>query len=216
MNEKAGLIQEQKQEQKLAQSFSQQQLLYAQLVELPVTQLLERVNTEMDDNPALEINPENLDYIESADASEGLDTSDAPEDYDTLRDREDRQSALDEALASIGRDDEDLPVYNHSNTEEREDIIYGDYTSFYDQLKEQMGLANLTDTERDIMEYLIGSLDDDGLLPVRNTEPTYCGLCQGPTQSVHLLSADSRNTGYSFPCPAVSRQVPRKRSSGRA
>ena len=164
MNEKAGLIQEQKQEQKLAQSFSQQQLLYAQLVELPVTQLLERVNTEMDDNPALEINPENLDYIESADASEGLDTSDAPEDYDTLRDREDRQSALDEALASIGRDDEDLPVYNHSNTEEREDIIYGDYTSFYDQLKEQMGLANLTDTERDIMEYLIGSLDDDGLL----------------------------------------------------
>ena len=164
MNEKTGLIQEQKQEQKLAQSFSQQQLLYAQLVELPVTQLLERVNTEMDDNPALEINPENLDYIESADASEGLDTSDAPEDYDTLRDREDRQSALDEALASIGRDDEDLPVYNHSNTEEREDIIYGDYTSFYDQLKEQMGLANLTDTERDIMEYLIGSLDDDGLL----------------------------------------------------
>ena len=164
MNEKAGLIQEQKQEQKLAQSFSQQQLLYAQLVELPVTQLLERVNTEMDDNPALEINPENLDYIESADASEGLDTSDAPEDYDTLRDREDRQSALDEALAAIGRDDEDLPVYHNGHAEAREDIIYGDYTSFYDQLKEQMGLANLTDTERDIMEYLIGSLDDDGLL----------------------------------------------------
>ncbi len=164
MNEKAGLIQEQKQEQKLAQSFSQQQLLYAQLVELPVTQLLERVNTEMDDNPALEINPENLDYIESADASEGLDTSDAPEDYDTLRDREDRQSALDEALAAIGRDDEDLPVYHNGYAEAHEDIIYGDYTSFYDQLKEQMGLANLTDTERDIMEYLIGSLDDDGLL----------------------------------------------------
>ena len=164
MNEKAGLIQEQKQEQKLAQSFSQQQLLYAQLIELPVIQLLERVNTEMDDNPALEINPENLDHIESADASEGLDTSDAPEDYDTLRDREDRQSALDEALAAIGRDDEDLPVYHNGHAEAREDIIYGDYTSFYDQLKEQMGLANLTDTERDIMEYLIGSLDDDGLL----------------------------------------------------
>ena len=164
MNEKTGLIQEQKQEQKLAQSFSQQQLLYAQLIELPVIQLLERVNTEMDDNPALEINPENLDHIESADASEGLDTSDAPEDYDTLRDREDRQSALDEALAAIGRDDEDLPVYHNGHAEAREDIIYGDYTSFYDQLKEQMGLANLTDTERDIMEYLIGSLDDDGLL----------------------------------------------------
>ena len=152
MNEKAGLIQEQKQEQKLAQSFSQQQLLYAQLVELPVTQLLERINTEMNDNPALEVETDNPEYAEP---TEYTDYTDAPE-Y--------RQSALDEALASIGRDDEDLPVYNHSNTEEREDIIYGDYTSFYDQLKEQMGLANLTDTERDIMEYLIGSLDDDGLL----------------------------------------------------
>ena len=164
MNEKTGLIQEQKQEQKLAQSFSQQQLLYAQLVELPVTQLLERVNTEMDDNPALEINPESTEHIEAGEPSEGLDTSDAPEDYDTLRDREDRQSALDEALAAIGRDDEDLPVYHNGHAEAHEDIIYGDYTSFYDQLKEQMGLANLTDTERDIMEYLIGSLDDDGLL----------------------------------------------------
>ena len=164
MNEKAGLIQEQKQEQKLAQSFSQQQLLYAQLVELPVTQLLERVNTEMDDNPALEINPESTEHLEATEPTEGLDTSDAPEDYDTLRDREDRQSALDEALAAIGRDDEDLPVYHNGHAEAHEDIIYGDYTSFYDQLKEQMGLANLTDTERDIMEYLIGSLDDDGLL----------------------------------------------------
>ena len=161
MNEKAGLIQEQKQEQKLAQSFSQQQLLYAQLVELPVTQLLERINTEMNDNPALEVETDNPEYAEP---TEYTDYTDAPEDYDAQREREDRQSALDEALASIGRDDEDLPVYNHSNTEEREDIIYGDYTSFYDQLKEQMGLANLTDTERDIMEYLIGSLDDDGLL----------------------------------------------------
>ena len=161
MIEKTSLIQEQKQEQKLTQSFSQQQLLHAQLVELPITQLLERINTEMNDNPALEVETDNPEYAEPA---EYTDYTDAPEDYDAQREREDRQSALDEALASIGRDDEDLPVYNHSNTEEREDFIYGDYTSFYDQLKEQMGLANLTDTERDIMEYLIGSLDDDGLL----------------------------------------------------
>ena len=161
MNEKAGLIQEQKQEQKLAQSFSQQQLLYAQLVELPVTQLLERINTEMNDNPALEVETDNPEYAEP---TEYTDYTDAPEDYDAQREREDRQSALDEALAAIGRDDEDLPVYHNGHAEAREDIIYGDYTSFYDQLKEQMGLANLTDTERDIMEYLIGSLDDDGLL----------------------------------------------------
>ena len=55
-------IQEQKQEQKLGQNFSQQQLLQAQLVELPITQLLERVNTEMNDNPALEVGTDPQDY----------------------------------------------------------------------------------------------------------------------------------------------------------
>ena len=159
-------IQEQKQEQKLAQSFSQQQLLQAQLTELPITQLIERVNAEMDDNPALEIGtespelPDNLDYQESAD------TPEAPDDYDSLREREDRQSALDEALQSIGRDDEVLPVYHGGNNigEEREEMVYGNGVSFYDQLKEQMRLADLTEREQSIMEYLIGSLDDDGLI----------------------------------------------------
>ena len=53
-------IQEQRltQQQKLTQSITQQQLLQAQLTELPITQLVERVNAEMDDNPALEISAE--------------------------------------------------------------------------------------------------------------------------------------------------------------
>ena len=161
-----GQIQEQKQEQKLAQSFSQQQLLQAQLVELPITQLLERINTEMNDNPALEADADRADYLESPEPSEGLDATDEDDDFDSQREREDRQSALDAALESIGRDDEELPVYQGGSSvgEEREEYILGDTVSFYDQLKEQMGLANLTERERDIMEYLIGSLDDDGLL----------------------------------------------------
>ena len=49
-------IQEQKltQQQKLSQGFTQQQLLQAHLTEMPIMQLLERINTEMNDNPALE------------------------------------------------------------------------------------------------------------------------------------------------------------------
>ena len=164
MNEKSSLIQEQRQEQKLAQSFSQQQLLYSQLVELPITQLLERVNTEMNDNPALEVETDGGDYQGYPDSTDSPDSQEVLEDYDSQRDREDRQSALNDALAAIGRDDEDLPVFHNDPTEGREDFVFGDYTSFYDQLKEQMTLADLSDTERDIMEYLIGSLDDDGLL----------------------------------------------------
>ena len=166
MSERQGQIQELKQEQKQSQSFSQQQLLQAQLVELPITQLIERVNTEMNDNPALEVSTENPEYPETPDYQDTIEGPETPEDYDTLRDMEDRQSALDAALEGIGRDDEDLPIYHGNNNlcEEREELVYGETVSFYDQLKEQMGLASLTEREQDIMEYLIGSLDDDGLL----------------------------------------------------
>lgn len=155
-------IQEQKQEQvlKLSQSISQQQLLQASLVELPVTQLMERIQTEMDDNPALEVSDD--DYNDYPDLSENTDYQESSDDFE----REERQSALDDALNSIGRDDEELPVYQGGNntSEEREEIVYGETLSFYDHLKEQMGEVDITDSERDIMEYLIGSLDDDGLL----------------------------------------------------
>ena len=43
-------------------------------------------------------------------------------------------------------------------------MVYGETVSFYDQLKEQMGELEMTEQQRDVMEYLIGSLDDDGLL----------------------------------------------------
>ena len=157
-------IQEQKltQQQKLAQSITQQQLLQAQLTELPITQLLERIKTEMDDNPALEVSAdESQDFPEYQDSPDNQEST-SSDDYE----QEERQSAMDAALESIGRDDEDLPVYQggHSGQEDREEIVYGQTESFIDQLNEQMNMANITERQRDIMEYLIGSLDDDGLL----------------------------------------------------
>lgn len=166
MSERAGQIQEQRLEQRLGQSISQQQLLYAQLVELPVTQLRERIDTEMYDNPALEVNTDEPECQEMAEFQEATDDQDTTDDFDSQREREERQSALDEALEAIGRDDEELPVYEGGSRigEDREEMVYGETASFYDQLKEQMGLIELSERERDIMEYLIGSLDDDGLL----------------------------------------------------
>lgn len=157
-------IQEQRltQQQRLAQAVSQQQMLQSQLTELPVTQLLERVNAEMDDNPALEVSTnEGPDEQEFADTADSMDTTDG-DSYE----QEQRQSALDDALAAIGRDDEELPVYQGgmSSHEDREEMVYGESQSFYDQLKEQMDMVSLNDHEHDIMEYLIGSLDNDGLL----------------------------------------------------
>ena len=160
-------IQEQRQTQgqKLAQSISHQQLLQATLVELPITQLVDRVNTEMNDNPALEVDA-SYDMPETPEYSEYPDDLDGSDDFSASSEREERQSALDEALAGIGRDDEDLPVYHGGSnvSEDREEMVYGQSESFYDQLMEQVGETELTDRQRDIIEYLIGSLDDDGLL----------------------------------------------------
>ena len=160
-----GQIQEQRltQEQRLVQSITQQQLLHAQLVELPITQLVERVNAEMDDNPAIEVagpGDEYADYSDNSESSENADNN----DYE----QEERQSVLDAALESIGRDDEELPVYYGGQSQQDEGSaeqgLMAQSESFYDQLLEQMTMARLTERERYIMEYLIGSLDDDGLL----------------------------------------------------
>jgi len=161
-------IQEQKQEQRLQQTISQQQLLVSQLVELPVAQLAERVNTEMNDNPALEASPEDPESFHDDEPSDFGDAADSPanDDYDSQREREERADALDAALEGLGRDDEDLPVYQggRSSADDHEEMVYGAQESFYDQLLNQVGELDLTDRERYIMEYLIRSLDDDGLL----------------------------------------------------
>lgn len=161
-------IQEQRQEQKLQQTISAQQLLQAQLVELPITQLMERIETEMNDNPALETSSDEEwpGMSEGSDYGDATDFSDDQGDYEVQREREERSDALDAALESIGRDDEELPVYHDGvpTGEEREEMVYGDSLSFYDQLTQQMSETDLSARERDIMEYLIGSLDDDGLL----------------------------------------------------
>lgn len=162
-----GQIQEQRQEQKLQQSISQQQLLQAQLIELPVQQLIDRIETELHDNGALEPATETLtelpDYQEFP---EGTDNADNADDYEQQREREDRQDELDRALEGFGRDDDELPVYSggRSSADDAEERVYGSTESFYDQLIDQVNMLDLDERQRYIMEYLIRSLEDDGLL----------------------------------------------------
>ena len=160
-------IQEQLQQLKQGQAFSHQQLLQASLVELPITQLMDRITTEMNDNPALETDSsfDGADEPEYQDYSDHQDYGEA-DDFESRSEREERQSALDDALSNMGRDDDELPVYHGGSSvaEEREEIVYGESVSFYDLLKEQMGELDMKDHQRYVMEYLIGSLEDDGLL----------------------------------------------------
>lgn len=156
----------QTQEQKLAQvmRLSQQQMLQVHLLEMPLTELEENINTELDDNPALEIEDNEMGLTDSEDNF--ADGDDDSSDFDLQTEKEERRDALDAALESIGGDDA-MPQTIFSNNKDNadyEEIVYGDTTSFYDRLKEQMDMMPLNSEQHEVMEYLIGSLDDDGLL----------------------------------------------------
>ena len=167
------LIQTQEQKLQQQQRLSAQQMLQVKLLEMPLTELEDSVNAELDDNPALESeNPDDLLTNEATEDGILLDNNDThnsneEDDYEVKTEKEERKDALESALENIGRDDL-MPDYNTERTQRQdadyEEMVYGDTTSFYDKLKEQMDMQVLDDTEKKIMEYLIGSLDDDGLL----------------------------------------------------
>lgn len=159
------LIQTQTQQQVQQQRLSQQQMLQVKLLEMPLAELEQNINAELDDNPALE---ERRDDFEGpvSDNGDGDEASEG-DDYEEKSEREEREEALDNALESLGGDDDMPEATPHGTPQgdaEQEEMVWGDTTSFYDNLKEQMGETELTEQQQGIMEYLIGSLDDDGLL----------------------------------------------------
>ncbi len=168
------LIQTQEQKLQQLQKLSAQQMLQVKLLEMPLTELEDSINAELDDNPALESeNPDDALINESNNEEDNLMLDDNSENsndedaYEAQTEKEEREDALDSALENIGRDDQ-MPDYNteqyNNQNADYEEMVYGDTTSFYDKLKEQMDMQVLSDKEKDAMEYLIGSLDDDGLL----------------------------------------------------
>ena len=159
------LIQTQTQKQVQVQRLSQQQMLQVRLLEMPLTELEQSVIAELDDNPALETDTHEANEVENYDST-GANDDQGDEDFDQQTEREEREQALDAALENIGRDDEMPETFSRENhhNDEYEEIVYGDTTSFYDKLKEQVGEIDLNDEEEQVLLYLIGSLDSDGLL----------------------------------------------------
>ena len=181
------LIQTQEQKLQQVQRLSQQQMLQVHMLEMPLTELEQNIQAEIDDNPAMESgggeagleagdgfdSPDFSDHSEMSDSSDWTENSDSSElsekeKSDTAL--EDRRSALDEALSRIGMDDRmpeaETSSFYGGNTDnaDYEEMVYGEQASFYDKLKEQMVDVDLDDRQREIMEYVIGSLDGDGLL----------------------------------------------------
>lgn len=159
------LIQTQAQKQQQVQRLSQQQMLQVRLLEMPLAELEQNVTAELDDNPALEVTPPDDQLDNETDTMTAADGDDHADSETT--ERQERDDEIDSALETMGMDDE-LPDYaaiRESNASaDREEMVYGDPSSFYDKLQDQVAELELTTRQRQIIEYIIGSLDEDGLL----------------------------------------------------
>ena len=148
----------QSQAQQQVQTLSPQQVLVVKLLELPTVELEERVHAELLDNPALE---------EGREPSEAGDN--AAEEYPTDPDADPNTDYNEDTSLGDYRNEDDIPDYklqenNRSRGEAPEEIPFSDNISFYETLKEQLDMHELTPQQKDLGEYLIGSLDDDGIL----------------------------------------------------
>lgn len=177
----------QTQAQQQVQTLSPQQILVVKLLELPTLELEERIHSELLDNPALE---------EGKEPSE--DHEDHEDNFATDEDGEPNSDYGEDLSLGDYRTEDDIPDYklqenNRSKGETPEEIPFSDNVSFYETLKEQLDIQDLTPEEKQLGEYLIGSLDDDGLLR-KSTESLmdelaiYQGIYTSPEQLEHVLS----------------------------
>lgn len=162
---------EQTQKQIQAQQLSTLQVAVAKMVELSVTELATRVRNELVENAALEEKDESdFPEEESPLGSESEDSGEQDEDYDGAEETEPSESSFESQEAdSLGDyfNLDDVPTYLQNRMEAAEQNLeaqmVGSY-SFYDELRSQISEHNLSDHEVHLLEYLIGSLDEDGFL----------------------------------------------------
>jgi RNA polymerase sigma-54 factor len=137
-------------QQRLLQKLSPQQIQVIKLLEIPAMQLEQRIKSELEENPILEL----------------IESDEADDNYDN--DSDDSQSD-DEFSLEDYMNDEDIPNYrlsanNYSKDDKQLDMPYSSGVSFHDSLIEQLGLSDLNEEEELIAEYIIGNIDEDGYL----------------------------------------------------
>lgn len=159
------------------QRLTAQQVMVVRMLEMPLAQLEQNVQTEMDENPALEgeqngaddLFDNSMDINANNDDDNDDDGIDNIDNDEQIQEKEDREDELDKVLNNIDSDDrmESANYDRNANNDpdaDQEERIFGNTQSFYDILHDQMREQSMTERQEMIMEYLIGSLDSDGLL----------------------------------------------------
>ncbi len=161
--QKAGLQQTLTQTTKLTAA----QIQVIRMLELPSIELSQRINEELQDNPALEEGAEDR----SLDPNETYDEFDEgymPDDgYDDGRQRDPLQN--DDFNYEQYVSDDETPSYMTSSPyspadEDRREVPIIGGSSLMEELKSQIYLTNMTKPQRHIAKWVLGNIDDDGYL----------------------------------------------------
>ena len=157
-------------EQRLEQRLTPQQLITIKMLELPALELHSYIRGELEDNPALE-------EVEVVDDGQQFQDREA-ENYQNEEFSEDTVSTDDaeDDPASFLPPEEVEEYYSWQGrkvTDEDEDGPYREpkaQSTLHDFLLEQLHLLDLPDDKKEIAEFILWSIDDDGYLrqPIKN------------------------------------------------
>lgn len=158
------LTQEQRQIQ--TQKLTPLQYLVTKMVEMPLVELERCVHDEIDGNVALEDGAGADAFAPDADVSES-DGFSFGDDADAAA-SDDGYGQTDEVGERIHADSmydsEDLPVHTSSSSRDDRDRPVGDTGSFFEELVAQIADFDVDDAQRELIEYLIYSLNDRGFV----------------------------------------------------
>ncbi|MGI9191863.1 MAG: RNA polymerase factor sigma-54 [Chitinophagaceae bacterium] len=160
------------QRQRLLQKLSPQQIQLMKLMEVPTLYLEERIQEELNENPALEMADTGEDDWTDTDSlpeSNTDDTNDASNESDTDTDAEPNELNDDFDINDLLPGDDDAPAYATKadyNPDDEEAPAYQPsfHVSFYEHLMDQVNVLNLSDIDHALAEFIIGSIDDNGYL----------------------------------------------------
>ena len=143
-------------QQKLLQKLSPQQIQLMKLIQLPTQAFEERLKQEIEENPALDTGKEDSDTFDDSLNNEYED--DGRDQIDT-----------EDINIDVYLSDDEIPSYktqtnNYSSDEEDKQIPYAAGTTFHQSLKNQLNTFRISEEERLIAEFLVGSIDDSGYL----------------------------------------------------
>ena len=146
---------------KLSQKLSPQQIQLMKLIQLPTQAFEQRLKEEMNENPALETGNEEE---EKSEEDEFDNNEEAIDDYDDTESAEPDEINIDEYLSDDETPEYKLQANNYSDDDEVRESPLASPVSFHQDLINQLNTFILNDAEREIAEFLVGSIDDMGYI----------------------------------------------------